>query len=222
MPSRILVVDDDPATQEMVSVILTDAGYETITASTLHAAMDALEEAQPDLLITDIRLRGYNGLHLIATAPKPIPAIVVTGHDDRGLEVEARGMGAEFMVKPFTPLSLLVAVREKLDGMRWPQKPAAPRRWQRQPVPAGLTAQAGDASLQILDVSYGGLRFEIERVPGQFLPLSFPVTVAAKDLQIEIDVVWKARQDGLRWICGAAVSDNRPRWRELVDSLRES
>jgi CheY-like chemotaxis protein len=221
MASRILVVDDDRDTQEMLTIILQDAGYETITASTLHAAIDALEEEQPDLLITDVRLRGYNGLHLIATAPKPIPAIVVTGHKDRVLEAAARRMGAEYLVKPVSPLKLLLAVREKLDGVSWSQRPPAPRRWERKPV-VGLTAQAGGTPVQIVDVSYGGLRFEIERVPGQFLPLSFQMTVPDKDLDVGIDVVWKARQHGLRWICGAAVSDNRPRWRELVDSLNAS
>lgn len=219
MGSRILVVDDDRDTREMVRVILTDAAYEVITAGTLHTAIDALADHQPDLLITDVRLHGYNGLQLIATAPTPIPAIVVTGHSDRFVEAEARSMGAEYLVKPVSPLNLLLAVREKLGGISRMLPPAAPRRWERKPLSRAIFAQAGEAPLQIVDVSYGGLRFEIERVPGRFLPLSFHLTVPDQDLQIGIDVVWKARQEGLRWICGAEVSDNRPRWRELVDSL---
>jgi CheY-like chemotaxis protein len=219
MGSRILVVDDDRDTQLMVSMLLTDAGYEAITAGTLQAGIDALAENHPDLLITDVRLHGYNGLQLIATAPTSIPAIVVTGHRDRVIEAEARRMGAEYLVKPVSPLSLLLAVREKLGGIPRTSPPAAPRRWDRKPLSPTILAQAGDAPLHIVDVSYGGLRFEIERVPGQFLPLSFHLAMPDKDLQIGIDVVWKTRQEGLRWICGAEVSDNRPRWRELVDSL---
>jgi hypothetical protein len=95
----------------------------------------------------------------------------------------------------------------------------APRRWERKPLSPAISARVGDAPLHILDVSYGGLRFEIERVPGQFLPLSFNMTVPEKDLSVGVDVVWKSRRDGLRWMCGAAVSENRPRWRELVDAL---
>jgi CheY-like chemotaxis protein len=219
MGSKILVVDDDRDTQEMVSILLTDAGYETITVGTLQAAITALEENKPDLLITDVRLHGYNGLHLIATAPTPIPAIVVTGFRDRGIEAEARRMGAEYLVKPIAPLGLLLAVREKLGGIPLTSRTAAPRRWDRKPLSPTIVAEAGGAPLRIVDVSHGGLRFEIERVPGQFLPLSFHLAMPGKDLQIGVDVVWKERQDGLRWICGAAVSDNRPRWRELVDSL---
>ncbi len=219
MASRILVVDDHTDTLEMVSVILTEAGYEIITASTLHAGIDALADQQPDLLITDVRLHGYNGLQLIATAPTPIPAIVVTGFSDRGIEAEARSMGAEFLVKPVSPLNLLLAVREKLDGKHGTAPVPAPRRWERKPLAHALVAQAAGAPLHIVDVSYGGLRFELERVPGKFLPLSFHLALPNTDLLIGIDVVWKARLEGLRWMCGAQVSDNRPRWRELVDSL---
>ena len=219
MDSKILVVDDDRDMREMVCTVLEEAGYETIAASTLDAAIDALEDEQPDLLITDIKLNGYNGLQLVATAPRPIPVIVVTGHDDRGIEIEARRMGAEFLVKPVSPLNLLIAVRHKLDGVPRSHRPTLRRRWERKPLSPALTARAGDTRMQIVDVSYGGLRFEIERVPGHFLPLSFDVTVPGSDLQVGIDVVWKMRQQGLRWICGAAVSDNHPGWRELVDSL---
>jgi len=219
MASRILVVDDDRDTREMVSVILTDAGYETVTAGTLQAGIDALADTHFDLLITDVRLHGYNGLQLIATAPTSIPAIVVTGYRDRGIEAEARSMGAEFLVKPVPPLNLLLAVRETLGGIPRTPRPAAPRRWERKPLSRALVAHAAGAPMRIVDVSYGGLRFELERIPGKFLPLSFHLAVPDTDLLIGIDVVWKARLEGLRWICGAEVSDNRPRWRELVDSL---
>jgi CheY-like chemotaxis protein len=219
MGSKILVVDDDRDTREMVSVLLTDAAYEAITAGTLHAAIDALTDNQPDLLITDVRLHGYNGLQLIATAPTPIPAIVVTGHSDRMIEAEARRLGAEYLLKPVAPLRLLLAVREKLGGIPCTSRQAAPRRWDRKPISPTIAAEAGGVPLHIIDVSHGGLRFEIDRIPGQFLPLSFQLAMPDRDLEIGIDVIWKERQDGLRWICGAAVSDNRPRWRALVDSL---
>jgi len=82
MAHTILIVDDDPATREGLMMLLTEAGYHTLTASTVPSALQVLAESPPDLLITDIRLDAYNGLHLIAMAPKPIPAIVVTGFAD--------------------------------------------------------------------------------------------------------------------------------------------
>ena len=218
MASKILIVDDDRDTREMVSTILAEAGYQTITASTLHSAIDALEEHQPDLLITEVRLQKYNGLHLIAIAPNPVPAIVLTGYRDTVLEAEARRLGADFLVKPVPPLNLLLAVREKLGAIPRTEPPVAPRRWERKALSPALTAFVRGAAVRILDASYGGLRFEIDRIPGRFMPLSFEMMLPG-NVQIGVDVVWKSRQDGLRWLCGASVIENRPRWRELVDSL---
>jgi ActR/RegA family two-component response regulator len=62
--------------------------------------MRSLATTPPHLLITEIRLDSYNGLHLIAMAPKPIPAIVITGYPDRAVEADARRLGAEYLAKP--------------------------------------------------------------------------------------------------------------------------
>ena len=50
MAYKILIVDDDLATREMVALLLADAGYETVTASDVPAAMHVLTDKQPDLL----------------------------------------------------------------------------------------------------------------------------------------------------------------------------
>ena len=68
-----------------------------------------LAESQPDLLITDVRLDAYNGLHLVAMAPRPIPAIVVTGFADPSIEADARRLGADYLVKP-----ILVSAQDEL------------------------------------------------------------------------------------------------------------
>ena len=73
MAQKILIVDDNPATRGDLVTLLADAGFDTMTASTVPEAMRALATATPNLLITEIRLDSYNGLHLIAMAPKPMP-----------------------------------------------------------------------------------------------------------------------------------------------------
>ena len=83
MSQKILIVDDNIATRSDLAKLLGDAGFEALTASTVPEAMRVLATAQPNLLITEIRLDTYNGLHLIAMAPKPIPAIVITGFPER-------------------------------------------------------------------------------------------------------------------------------------------
>jgi len=69
---RILLVDDDEATREGLAVLLADAGYSVEPVGTLKAAMDELSQHAPDLLITDVRLQGYNGLQLLAMSPTQV------------------------------------------------------------------------------------------------------------------------------------------------------
>ena len=105
MPALLKLAADDLGYRRLVTAtraelvkLLADAGFETLTAGTVPDAMRFLSTAQPHLLITEIRLDTYNGLHLIAMAPKPIPAIVITGYPDRAVEADARRLGAELAV----------------------------------------------------------------------------------------------------------------------------
>src|SRR4029450_13419198 len=66
MPQKVLIVDDDQPTRSGLAMLMMDAGYETITASTVPAAIKMLTDEQPDLLIVDIRLDQYNGARVAA------------------------------------------------------------------------------------------------------------------------------------------------------------
>jgi CheY-like chemotaxis protein len=61
-----------------------------------------------------VRLDGYNGLHLVATNPRPIPVLVLTGFPDPGLKREANELGAEYLLKPVEPSTLLKILEERL------------------------------------------------------------------------------------------------------------
>jgi DNA-binding NtrC family response regulator len=114
MPFRLLVVDDEPSVRRYFSDLLCGAGYDIVTAADIPSAMHVMAEGTADLLITDVRLDGYNGLHLLAMAPNPIPAIVVTGFPDAAVEAEARQLGADYLLKPIDPTQLLAAVARRL------------------------------------------------------------------------------------------------------------
>ena len=116
MAHKILIVDDNPTTRGELAKLLADAGFDTMTAGTVPDAMRTLSTTPPNLLITEIRLDSYNGLHLIAMAPKPIPAIVITGYADRAVEADARRLGAEYLSKPVTPGELYAAVQKALSN----------------------------------------------------------------------------------------------------------
>jgi FixJ family two-component response regulator len=204
MPPRVLVVDDDDGARTGLQELLEAAGYETVAAATFQDGRRALHESAPDLLIADVRLGEFNGLQLVAAAPRRIPTIVITGFLDPVLEAEARSFGADFLLKPVSPSALLAMVDKKLAELRRAASNTV-RRWPRKPIHTSLPARIADLKARILDVSYGGLRFEIESDPEVAMLASFNVSVAP-DLAVPVDLVWTSRTGDRSWLCGAAVS----------------
>ncbi len=219
MAAKILVVEDDSSNRSGLVRLLTQAGYEAVGAATFEQGRQLLTTENPDLLITDLRLEGFNGLQLIITRVRPIPAIVITGFADRTLELEAKHLGAEFLVKPFAPSALLSLVEQKL-------KPHGTfdveRRWVRKSV-TGLLAQVDSSRARILDVSYGGMRLELDNGETAALPRSFDVKLPNEDVAVHVDLVWQSRTHQGSWLCGAAVSRIDPAtaqvWHGLVDAV---
>lgn len=195
------------------------AGFVAVPAGSLQEATAALERDRPDLIITDIRLQGYNGLQILAMGSRPIPAIVVTGYPDRSIEADARKMGAEFLLKPISPASLLALVQQKLEASTPNAIFSATRRYTRKPV-RHLKAWVQDLPVRILDVSYGGLRLEIERTPKERLPRSLSMTLPTSNVAIDMNVVWQKPSGTSGWLCGAAIPDtSQTTWRQLVDAV---
>ena len=161
MPSKVLIVDDDKTTREGLAEFLEEAGYEAVAVGTFEDATRVLRTAPPDLLIADVRLGPFNGLQLVISSPQPIPAIIITGFADPVLEADARRRGADYVLKPVSPARLLDLVAQKLMAAR--PGFGTPRRWERKPVIGGLAINVDDTPARIVDVSYGGLRFEMQR-----------------------------------------------------------
>ncbi|MQA31304.1 MAG: response regulator [Luteitalea sp.] len=119
---RILIVDDDQATRSGLKRFFERATYEVIAVSTFADGRIALAESAPDILIADVRLGEFNGLHLIVTNPRPIPTIIVTGFADPVLEADARHLGAEYLLKPVSPAALMDLVKQKLGDADGPER----------------------------------------------------------------------------------------------------
>jgi DNA-binding NtrC family response regulator len=115
MSAKVLIVDDDGATLEGLKQLLKNAAYLPIAVGSFPEAMQALETDRPDLLIVDVRLHEYNGLQLVIAADGKIPAIVLTGYADPVLEGDARHEGAEYLVKPVEPGTLLALMKDMLE-----------------------------------------------------------------------------------------------------------
>src|SRR5438874_2116168 len=111
LPYKILLVDDNEPTRRGLKALLERAGFRVVVAASLPEGRFALSEEMPDLLISDVRLGQFNGLQLVATAERTTPTIMITGYPDPVLEADARQLGAEFLIKPFTGAALIDAVR---------------------------------------------------------------------------------------------------------------
>jgi CheY-like chemotaxis protein len=220
VPRKILIVDDHDATRRGLQQFLANAGYLVLSAGTFDEGRRLLNEQAPDLLIADVRLGDFNGLQLVASDPA-LPSIIVTGFPDPVLQAEALRLGAHYLTKPIAPNKLLELIDEKFVGVARRQSYDSKRRWDRKHVSAELSAQVEDAFARIVDISYGGLRFEIERQ--QPLPPSFSVIVANPGVSIDVALVWETRSGDRHWVCGAAVSSGNAaalhNWAALVDTV---
>lgn len=220
MLQKILIVDDNTSTRGELAKLLADAGFETLTAGTVPDAMRVLSTAQPNLLITEIRLDTYNGLHLIAMAPKPIPAIVITGYADRAVEVDARRLGAEYLSKPVSPGELYGAIQRLLSNAASRGVFLPPRRDPRTDAPPNTMVLVNDAPACLLDVSAGGARVEIQCAPGDTVQSPLAFRIEALDVALPLEVMWKRRTSENTWVCGVAVAEDlRPEWQTFLNAV---
>jgi FixJ family two-component response regulator len=220
VPHKILIVDDHDATRRGLQEFLANAGYVVLSASTFDEGKRLLNEQTPDLLIADVRLGDFNGLQLVAGGPA-LPSIMVTGFPDPVIEAEALRLGAHYLTKPVAPSRLLALIEETFVSEARRQSYDPKRRWDRKHLSADLSAHVGDAFARIVDISYGGLRFEIEREEPP--PPSFSLTVVNPGVSIDVDLVWTTRKGDGHWECGAAVSSGNVaavhNWAALVDTV---
>jgi DNA-binding response OmpR family regulator len=217
---KILIVDDHEATRRGLQEFLVNAGYIVLSASTFDEGKRLLNEQAPDLLIADVRLGDFNGLQLVAGDPA-LPSIMVTGFPDPVLEAEALRLGARYLTKPVAPSKLLGLIEETFVSVARRQPYDPKRRWDRKQVNGELSARVENAIARLLDISFGGLRFEIERQGP--LPPSFSVTVVNPGVSIDVDLVWETQIGDRHRVCGAAVSSGNVaalhNWAALVDTV---
>lgn len=119
----ILVVDDEPSINEVVSLYLRRAGYQVLVARDGQAALEALERQPPDLVVLDLMLPKVDGLEITRRlrAESDTPIIMLTARREETDRILGLEMGADdYVVKPFSPRELVSRVRAVLRRTRDP------------------------------------------------------------------------------------------------------
>ena len=117
---RILIVEDDPAVRELLAALLQDAGFETDTVETGDAALDAVGNERPTLVLLDVRLPDMSGYSVCRALreqrPDSVPIIFLSGERTEWYDrVGGLLLGADdYITKPFAPDELVARVRSLL------------------------------------------------------------------------------------------------------------
>ena len=120
----ILLVDDDPSVRKIVADMLERSGYGALAAADGESALAALRErSEIDLVITDHRMPGMDGLTLVRRIKERspgLPVVVMTGYGDLESYLCATGLGVvRYIAKPVGLRALMQTVRDALaEGVR--------------------------------------------------------------------------------------------------------
>jgi two-component system, NtrC family, response regulator AtoC len=119
MPSRILIVDDEPLNLDLLDQELADMGHASERALDGAEALAKLDTAHPDLVLLDYQMPGMNGIEVLKEIRKRnenLPVVIITAYGTIERAVEAVKAGADdFVTKPFDPEHLALVVKKALE-----------------------------------------------------------------------------------------------------------
>ena len=120
MTANILLVEDEPAIQELLAFNVTQCGYRAISAGDAEAAMAQINRELPDLILLDWMMPGISGVELARrlrtdSRTRDIPIIMLTARSDERDKVVGLESGADdYITKPFSPRELMARIRAVL------------------------------------------------------------------------------------------------------------
>jgi DNA-binding response OmpR family regulator len=226
MNGSILIVDSNAADAAENARVLSDSGFRVTIATTFEEANREWPRlADLAVVMADVRLRDYNGIHLamrVRWARPSIQIIITDRSRDIVLHRESERLDMTYLVKPISPETLLKSISARLV-QKVPQK-RVDRRWPRITLGRDISAEIGSEAARLLDVSYGGLRFDIRSGSfGLALPDTIDVAPVGAKQAFMVRPIWARAGDASgTWTCGAALAaedvNSVHEWRRFVDS----
>ena len=116
---KVLLVDDDPTTRNLISHFLRKEDFHVEKAGGGSDGLARARSGRPDLLIVDAAVPGMNGFELLSLLKKDpetagIPVLMLSSHDEEEAIVKSLDEGADYVVKPFSPRILVAKIRKIL------------------------------------------------------------------------------------------------------------
>jgi DNA-binding response OmpR family regulator len=164
---RVLVVEDDQTITQAIAARLQAEGFQVRTAGDGPCAVETAHAWQPDLLVLDVMLPGYDGLEVCrrVQADRPVPVLMLTARDDETDMLVGLGVGADdYMTKPFSMRELAARVHVLLRRV---ERAAAAAH-----SPRGASILLGD-----LEIDHAQRRVRVQGADVHLTPTEFELLV---------------------------------------------
>jgi len=126
MEKQVLLVDDEPGILRVLGISLADRGYRVLTAENGEEALRVFHEAHPEVILTDIKMPGMDGIELLKRIKAESPnteVIMITGHGEMELAIQSLKYDAsDFITKPINDEALDIALRRALEKLSYKKK----------------------------------------------------------------------------------------------------
>lgn len=197
----IHVIDDDADVRQSLAFLLSTAGLAVRVHDSANAFLKVLPEVQDGCIVTDVRMPGIDGIELqrrLATAGLDVPVIVMTGHGDIALAVEAMKAGAiDFIEKPFDDEVLIAAIKAAIA-----RRAGARERNARAAEIRDRIKLLSDRERQVMEGLVAGKPNKI---------IAHDLGISARTIEIyRANVMTKMRADSLSALVRMALLDGKP------------
>jgi signal transduction histidine kinase len=126
MEKQVLLVDDEPGILKVLGISLADRGYRVLTAESGEEALRLFHEARPEVILTDIKMPGMDGIELLKIIKEESPnteVIMITGHGEMELAIQSlKHDASDFITKPIHDEALDIALRRAIEKLSYKSK----------------------------------------------------------------------------------------------------
>ena len=207
---RVLVVDDDATIADSVAARLRAEGFTVSTAADGPSAVAACETEQPDLVVLDVMLPGFDGLEVCrrVQARRPVPVLMLTARDDENDLLVGLGVGADdYLSKPFSMRELVARVHALL------------RRVERSTQTGALTAGPVRIDVRERRVEVGGTEVHLTRTEFDLLAYLVERPRAAVSRETLLGAIWGWSDGGSRTVDSHVKSLRKKLGAELIRTV---